>query len=239
MTSTFLKATVAAALGAWSMTVAAAPVLLDFEALGQQALLGERNPIAVRNIAGFNISGAFAYHTAMLNDRDNAPFPSRTGGFLINRSRLADTASIVVSLDELVEPAARGVAAAAALPAPNVFPGQYFKEVSVLMYTLADRPLLVAMNDDGSKSVTIELSPSDGTKFWSSNGPYLFEADDMLTRLEFRSAGAVLGIDDLLITLTDPGNGGNGGNNGVPEPASYALVGLALLAAGSAKRRKA
>ena len=56
---------------------------------------------------------------------------------------------------------------------------------------------------------------------------------DQVTSLVFSAGGDFIGLDDLKITLTD---GGNPGGN-VPEPASYALVGLALLAAGSASRR--
>ena len=77
------------------------------------------------------------------------------------------------------------------------------------------------------------MTRGDGEKRWSRSGLYEFNPLMQFDRLEFSSGIAVLGLDNLSITLTAAGGGGT-----APEPASYALVGLALLAAGTASRRR-
>ncbi len=63
-------------------------------------------------------------------------------------------------------------------------------------------------------------------------------AEENYTTLQFDFGTGTLGLDNLQFTLSDATVPNNGGGT-VPEPASYALVGLALLAAGAASRRKA
>ncbi len=233
MTSAFRTTALAAALAAFSWGAAAAPVTLislNFEEQGQAALAAEA-PVLVSEVLDVFFDGAWGYEWNMLTAKDPMPTDDNTGGFLINRSRDINTTSdIVVSLEDLTLAAARAAGVASA------YPGQFFKSISFSLFSAGLRPTLSYTDAKGLQQ-TINLTPGSNDMLWSNgNGPYDFNPLDQVTTLVFSAQGAVFGLDDLEITLTD-GNPGGGGN--VPEPTSYALVGLALLAAGSASRRRA
>ncbi len=233
MTSAFRTTALAAALAAFSWSAAAAPVTLislNFEEQGQAALAAEA-PVLVSEVLDVFFDGAWGYEWNMLSGQDPMPTDDNTGGFLINRSRDINTTSdIVVSLEDLTLAAARAAGVASA------YPGQFFKSISFSLFSAGPSPKL-KWNDAKGEEKTVDLTPGNNDMIWSKgNGPYGFDPLDKVTTLVFSAQGAVFGLDDLEITLTDanPGGGGN-----VPEPTSYALVGLALLAAGSASRRRA
>ena len=87
-------------------------------------------------------------------------------------------------------------------------------------------------------SGSVEVDPptftEGGTGVWA-NSLLVFRDTDRVDRLEFAPAapGSVFGMDNLNIELSQTTT-----DNPVPEPASYALVGLALLAAGGASRKR-
>lgn len=229
MTSAFRTTALAAALVAFSWGASAAPVTisLDFDKLGADAI-DAKAPIPVSVVDGVYFQGAWAYEWNMLKPSDPSVADGNEGGFLINRDRNPTTTfDIVVSLEELTVAAAKAAGA-------TTYPGQFFKSITFSLFTGGAKPTL-SYTDANNEQKSRNLTPGDGDLLWSDGNTYTFDALDQIRTLVFSgSQGAVLGLDNLQITLTDAIPGG--GN--VPEPASYALVGLALLAAGSARRRR-
>lgn len=226
MTTAFRHSVLASALLAAGCGAFAAPVTINFDDLGQQAIK-DGKPVALTSTQGVNFSGAFVYEWDMLKPGvDTTPAPSNLGGFLINRDRGADPTDIVVSLETL---------ALASNTAGKNFPNQYFSSISLSLFaggTLNSPPPKITYTANG-KPMTVELPKGGPSLFWSDNNVINFNEQDQVTELRFSNGTGVFGLDNLVITLTDPGTGGN-----VPEPAGYALVGMALLAAGAASRRR-
>ena len=115
------------------------------------------------------------------------------------------------------------------------YPGRYFESIDFIFATNATNPSLRGY--DANNLLVKDNLPLKGGNVlmpWSSAGDPAFSFNGLkVTRLEFFNNGAQLSLDDLDITLTDTDAGGI-----VPEPASFALVALALLAAGGASRRR-
>jgi len=227
MTTAFRTTALAVAMAAFSCGALADPVVLNFDALGKAAV--EANaPIRVQEVDGFFFTGAYAYDTRMLTSKDPEPVGGQSGGYLLNSGRDAKTANIVISLTDPNAAVARGNGA------DSKFAGQYFESISFSLFSSSDPT--VSYTTAKGVLVTTELTKGSTMLLWSFNNALKDIADsDQVTSLVFSAGGGYLGLDDMKITLTD---GGNPGGN-VPEPASYALVGLALLAAGSASRRRA
>lgn len=233
MTSAFRTTALAAALAAFSFGAMAEVVRLDFEDLGKQAV-ADKAPVAVDIVEKIYFSGAYAWATDMLDSKQDDPMPSGgvPGGFLVNRSRAFDTSDIVLSLDEIVLKAAKGAGAAASVL--NSYPGQFFASITFSLFTFSDKPTLKFDNANGEEQ-SRELTPGSDLLLWSAPNTIRFDPLDQVRTLIISAPGfAVLGLDTMEITLT----AANPGGGTVPEPASYALVGLALLAAGSASRRR-
>jgi len=230
MTTLLRQTALAAALAVASFGALADPVVIDFNAEGQQAFDNNKTPVKVTNVKGVSFSGAYAWREDMLNigspDFDPEVGPGNSSGFLMNRSRTVTGLDIVVSLEDLA------LAAAAASPsAASSFPNQYFSRISFSLFS-AGTPKLTWFDINGREK-TKDLTAGSSQLLWSSNNFAEFDPLDQVTKLVFSANGGLFGIDNLSITLTDPGTGGN-----VPEPAGYALVAMALLAAGAASRRR-
>lgn len=241
MTPAFRSTALAAALAAVSCGAMAEKI--DFESFWDTSIKADDPPKAVgaRDVKGFLFSAdsAWAYKKEMLNPAQdilpdfwesagtcNPPAGAdpdvvcNNSGFIMNKTRSgADGSVIDISLD------------------PTIFGGRYITAINLRLFhnagTGADSGKVIAFNAAGASE---ELEGfSSGARRWVDWGITLKTLQDA-TMLRFDFAGNALALDDLNFTLSGSG-GGNGGN--VPEPASYALVGLALLAAGAARRRKA
>ena len=225
MTSAFRTTALAAALAAFSCGALADAVVLDFTSLGQQAFEAKA-PIRVQEVDGFFFTGAYAYDTRMLTAKDPEPSGGKGGGYLLNSGRDSKTGDIVISLKDPKAAIAKGANAA------DKFANQFFESISFSLFS-SGAPIVSYTTAKGGL-VTAELTHGSSMLLWSfGNVLKDISPSDQVTSLVFSAGGDFIGLDDLKITLTD---GGNPGGN-VPEPASYALVGLALLAAGSASRR--
>lgn len=140
-------------------------------------------------------------------------------GFIMNKTRRPGDGSVIdIALD------------------PTVFGGRYITAINLRLFHNAgsgnEGGKVIAFNAAGASE---ELEGfSSGTRRWVDWGITLKTLQDA-TMLRFDFAGNALGLDNLDFTLT----GTTPPPPGVPEPGSYALVGLALLAAGAARRRKA
>lgn len=219
-----------AALSALAPAAIAAQVELNFNEFGTAT-----QPVAVDVLQGLQFRGAFGYGVSMLGNQDpeNLDFASAgKGGFLLNKQRGQSSTDIILTL---VQNAAgtTGVSALAASPAV------FFQAITFNLWTKgtvtggnANPNKLIATGVNGD--VSRDMTPG-GLDIWTTQ-PLTFNFDPLsqVTSLRFTAGTAAFALDDMVVTLTgatDPG-----GN--VPEPASYGLVGMALLAAGAATRRK-
>lgn len=216
-----------AALSALSPAAFAVLVPLDFNDIGARAETA-KEPIEVNVLEGLQFTNAYGYGVGMLTpaDDDNlAKASAGKGGFLLNKPRGGSTADITISF---VASRARAVA-----------PAAIFESITFELFTNGDCNSSTSNPNQliatGSKGEFSQEMTCGGNDRWSGS-PLTYKFDPLaeITSLRFTAGGATFALDNMTVsTLADPGNGNN-----VPEPASYGLVGLALLAAGTASRRK-
>lgn len=180
------------------------------------------------NLSGFIFSGGVWAYNKNTKVSGNEASDDNPAGFLANRdSNAANLGIITISLDQ------------------SIFKGRYFQSVLLQYYTGG---LLWVTGYSGNTQVFEDDPFTAGQSAWFPAFPSTdyarvpLNADLKIDRLEFRAestsgpGNTFLALDNLDFTLTaatvPPGGT-------VPEPASYALVGLALLAAGTARRRRA
>ena len=239
MTTALRSIALAAALAAVSCGAMAETVTINFDSFWNDDTIDAGDPpkaVGAGDVAGFVFStdSAWAYRKEMLDpsldvlpDVWDAPGvctgdddACNNTGFIMNKTRgVADGSVIDISLD------------------PTVFGSRYITAINLRLFHNAgqgdESGKVIAFNAAGDSE---ELEGfSSGTRRWVGWGTTLKTLQDATT-LRFDFAGNALGLDNLDFTLSeavDPPP------PGVPEPSSYALVGLALLAAGAARRRKA
>lgn len=212
-----------AALVAVAPAAVAAQVELNFDEFSTA-----RQPVAVGALQGLQFTGAYGYGASMLGSQDpeNLDFASADkGGFVLNKQRGQSSTDIILTL---VQNAARTTAAN-----PTVF----FQAITFNLWTKgtvsngnANPNKLIATGANGD--VSRDMTPG-GLDIWTTQ-PLTFSFDPLnqVTSLRFTAGTAAFALDDMVVTLT------NAPGPSVPEPASFGLVGLALLAAGAASRRK-
>lgn len=216
-----------ASLSALAPAAIAAQVELNFNEFSTTT-----EPVAVDVLQGLQFRGAFGYGVSMLGiqDPENLDYASDgKGGFLLNKQRGQSATDIVLTL---VQNAAgtKGVSALTASPAV------FFQAITFNLWTkgtvTSGNPnpnKLIATGASGP--VSRDMTPG-GLDIWTTQ-PLTFNFDplDQVTSLRFTAGTAAFALDDMVVTLT-------GAPGTAPEPASYGLVGVALLAAGAASRRK-
>jgi len=225
----------AAALCTFACGSFAETINITFGLLGSNVT----SPVEVTELNGFKVSGAYAYDVELLKSTDSGNFyndlkrdfpASTTGGFLLNKdgsSSSSKASRIVLSIPDITT---RLLA-----PAGTSYEGQYISSLTYSYWGLG------AVGVDGCISpgnCTDNGTASKGqSREWSSSTNLIerkFAAGSDVTRAEFFSENnGLFGLRQVNITLSPAASGNN-----VPEPASYALVGLALLAAGAASRRR-
>lgn len=228
MNSKFKITTVATTLAAACIGVMAGPIGINFDHLGvvnDQSGVPIEGPFKEQNVT---IKGAYAYAPGML-DGFNDPGPEEPlSGFIANRGRPVEGApgsgnpgTISIELDEFY-----------------TSKNQFFKSVSMKMWSPGEITiswLNAALDKIESKKPTF----GGATTVWSTIlTPSASAAEapwNQLTRvasLSITAGDGVLALDDLSIELTA------GTTSPAPEPASYALVAVALIAAGAASRSR-
>lgn len=189
-------------------------------------------PVLAKGTTTLGIQGAWVYvaNFNTPNDNDPAVPAGTTGGYVFNRDR---NISILNTIVLTLEPAATVTGKLT----PQAVTEQFFTSLTFNLLLKGNLPLVLnAYSGTGGAPIdSPSFTPGSGVSDWPSN-TVNFDATDRIDRLEFVAApGVAFGLDNLAVSLST-GSGGGGGN--VPEPASYALVAIALLAAGGASRQR-
>ena len=238
MIRAFRHTALAALLPLLSLGATAAPLVIpiDFTAEGTAALQNctpqpgcTPQPLLVTQSSNLFFQNAWAWDSSVSMGwggiNDPAPDPNNTGGFLINRNRAtSSTGDLTITLQD---PSLQTVS-----PTAHSYPGQFFDRITFSLFTSAAAPTIEYRNAQGVVLGTKNLTAGDSSLLWNNNNEFTFDVLDEVRTLTFKTNDrGVLGIDNLRVTLSDATTGD------VPEPAGFALVGLALLAAGAATRR--
>lgn len=224
MTTALRRTALAAALVAISSSAMAGVVVIDinFDALGAQAA-ASNTAVEFQGEQGLNFSGGYVAARNCCNVPD-VGMNNTSAGYLTNRLPSGSNGqNILLSLEDLVT-------AVTGLSAASAYPNQFISAITFSVFTRSSLPTVTFTDRN---NVTNSKLATPGGAFWSHNNSFTFDPLDQVSTLSFSVGGGFFAIDNLSVTLTDGGTGGN-----VPEPASYALVGLALLLAGSASRRR-
>lgn len=202
------------AMSAVTAHAAALPVIDFNDATGASTTPVSYTGPTSGQTAGIVFGNAWAWNLAMNSTASSPPTDdaSTDGAYLANR---ADGGSplndITISL------------------ASGAFDGQYFKTLTLRLFSSA------AVSAKAGNQVITPASTGSFTGEWDTS-PVTFDLSALgsVRSFSLSAASGVFGIDNLDFTLsaTTVPPGGN-----APEPASFALVGLALLAAGTATRR--
>jgi PEP-CTERM motif len=223
MTSLFRTTALAAVLAATSFGVLAGPIEINFNSLGVvdgPTGVPKAGPFTDQNVT---VTGAFAYAPGMLDELENDPKPNNTtSGFIANRGRGSNPGVITIELGDVYTNA-----------------GRYFQSVSMKMWSpgqITIQWLNAAGSVLGTKNPTFGGAANDWNTILTPSSTDTGLPWDQLAveRLSISAGNGVLAVDDLSIQLT----AGSTIPNPAPEPASFALVGLALVAAGAASRRR-
>lgn len=231
MKSAVRSTVLAAALAALSCAAVANPITIDFEAEGNAAVTANA-PVQIGSIGGFLFTNAWAYKSPMFSAADRplpavwdiepgppltvecefSPQECNLTGFIMNRTR----GGLGQVLDIALDPTG----------------GRFFTSITFDLFHNASSAKISLLNNGVWSDLT---GFTDGQLDWQNGLTSNWAGDAALagvTTLRFDFGTSALGLDNLSFTLS----GTSGGT--APEPASYALVGLALLAAGAARRRK-
>ena len=224
MTSTFRRSAVAFTLACSANLAMADAATIDFDSLK----LGTQ-PVGVSTqfqSSGFLFSGAYAWSDAIMDPDPlaNDPKPSTPGKgtYIVNRPKNSSAGEILISLRS------------------DLIGKVFFQSISFNGYSYGDEttsPLTVT-GLGGITELTRQLSNPGGSIAWRESVQATdFLETDSISSIRLSAGTAAFGIDDLTINVYGRLTDGSGPNP-APEPASYALVGLALLAAGAATRRR-
>ena len=207
----------AVVLGAAAFGATAAPITFDFEGLVSSAT--PKTPTKVDGIVlnGFKFSGGLWAWDKNANDGGSTGLSDNQSGYLVNRHSSGSSPLGKFRID---------------LELANMYIGS----VGFRYYGSGSSPLVKGLGGGGGLLDQFTAATGD----WVPDFPvsptlYSFNSNNKIVSLEIEAIGqngsTLLGIDDLTIVLFEIPGGT------APEPSSYALVGLALLAAGAARRR--
>ncbi|MDO9283660.1 MAG: PEP-CTERM sorting domain-containing protein [Aquabacterium sp.] len=220
MSTTIRKIALAVASAAMSLGVQATPTTVNFDTLWGDPLPASPAPIKLTTLSGLQFSGATAYRGSMADSQDGTEPALPTGGMVMNRA--ADPTANNGTPGEVTD-----------LSISLIDPNAYFTSL-IFDYAISGVTSFILWSGTSATAPVI-LTGGGSQMPWNTDA----DLSNLLTgqrvnRIEFDSNSPnLLAVDNLRF---DTGTTDVGGN--VPEPASYALVALALLAAGGASRRR-
>lgn len=202
----------AALAGSLPQTAAASQVVMNFEGLADNTVVGSFYNNSDARDVNVTFTGALALR------------PGTSGGTGNFSGRPAGDDTVVTNPGTTIE-----------FVATDLFDRLDF------LYSADQSPFSVTVFDQGNNPFVIggtQFAATDSTcgQFCSWAQGSIDLANFKGERVVFEGSANLYLLDDL--TLTTRGNGGGGGGGNVPEPTSLALVALALAGVGAATRRR-
>ena len=201
-------------------------ILLDFEDRIANEVLTATQPYASRGIT-FSVAAATPARSVIAYDWNTGPLFKPSVRPLVGPKYAAGTL-FALDID---------ASACPPLPDPRISSGNCFNQLSLHYFSGGGSVSIFDASSAIPTVLTLSNSSGTSTAAWlalaDALGNTVIDTPGLITRIEFVGGIGAINIDDLQMSMrgTAPGPG-------LPEPAGFGLVALALAGAGLMGRRK-
>lgn len=221
MSTTIRKVVLAVAAVVVSVGAQASLTTVNFDTLWGDPLPASPAPIPLGDLSGLRFTGATAYRGSMASSQDGGEPSLPAGGMAMNRAPDPSTGDGIPG-------------AVTDLNISLIDPNAYFTSM-ILDYAISGTTSFILWSGNTAKTPVTLIGGGSSMPWNTGEDLTKYLAGSHVNRIEFYSdSPSLLALDNFQFDTA----GGGTPPPTVPEPASYALVALALLAAGGASRRR-